>query len=156
MNSTTQEDYVKRYVVDTNSLIYYFSDVFGQGNFLTKNTNSILEQAFVSSTSNILLSIPSIVFVEIYEKFLVSEELMLRFYYEVFLTIKNAPNMEIRPLDKEVLENIVQIRGVLENHDLHDKIIVASAIVLECPIITTDGAIVRFSEQQRGTLKVLS
>ena len=58
----------KRYVTDTNSLIYYFHDLFGEGCILSQKVKGIFEQAFNLYQSNVRLSIPSVVFLEIYEK----------------------------------------------------------------------------------------
>lgn len=97
------------------------------------------------------MSVPSIVFIEIYEKWLRSEEFSRKFFYEVFTPLKQSPNVEIRAIDQEVLENLLAVDGCLAKHSLHDKIVVASAITLECPIITFDERIIEFVEN--GTKK---
>lgn len=147
MNSTTPAISVERYVVDTVAIIRYFEDVFEQEAKLSRKASRIIEQALVYPSSRMRLSIPSIVFVEIFEKWLSSEEFGARFYYEVFLPISRSPSVEIRSIDKEVLENVTKIGGVLASHDLHDKIVVATAIALECPIITSDGKIETYVSQ---------
>lgn len=91
-----------------------------------------------------MLSVPSIVFIEIYEKWLKSGEFSRKFFYEVFIPLKQSPNVEIRAIDQEVLENLLTVDGCLAKHDLHDKIVVASAITLECAIITLDENIIEF------------
>ena len=147
MNSTTPAISVERYVIDTVAVIRYFENVFKQEAKLSAKASRIIEQALVYPSSIVRLSIPSIVFIEIFEKWLSSEEFGARFYYEVFLPISRSPNVEIRSIDKEVLENVTKISGVLASHDLHDKIVVATAIALECPIITSDGKIENYVSQ---------
>lgn len=64
-----------------------------------------------------------------------------KFHYEVFNQLSQSVNVEIKPLDQEVLENLLRIGGVLADHEIHDKIILASAMMLNCSIITTDAKI---------------
>ena len=138
------------YVIDTNSLIAFYHNVFKdapdyQGSpELSSKTRRIISQAIKPLTTGIRLSIPSVVFVEIYEKWLRTEEFAKEFYYEVFSPLKQSPNVEVRPIDREVMENLIHIGGNLKNHDLHDKIILASAITLESPLITTDTEIINY------------
>ena len=151
----------KLYVIDTNCLIAFYRNVFKdapdyQGSpELSLRTKTIISQAIISRTTDIRLSIPSVVFVEIYEKWLKTEELSRKFYYEVFSLLKRSPNIEVRSIDREVLENLIHIGGNLKNHDLHDKLVLASAISLESPLITTDKAIINYVSKEKpipGTL----
>jgi predicted nucleic acid-binding protein len=103
-----------------------------------------MAEAFRTSPTDIKLSIPAVVFVEVFEKWLISEEFASRFHYEVFAPISESPNIEVKPIDQEVLENLVRIGGALADHDMHDKIILASAMMLNCPLITTDHAIIAY------------
>ncbi len=139
-----------RYVIDTNGLISFFAGVFddtpmfdGSPSISQKARNAIHE-AVSPLEGGVLLSVPSIVFIEIYEKWLRSEELFRKFFYEVFTPLKQSPNVEIRAIDQEVLENLLTVDGCLAEHDLHDKIVVASAMTLECSIITFDQKIIEF------------
>lgn len=94
-------------------------------------------------------------FVEIYEKWLKTEEFSRKFYYEIFSLLKQSPNVEVRPIDREVLENLIHIGGNLKNHDLHDKLVLASAIGLESPLITTDNDVINYVSKEKpipGTL----
>ena len=139
----------KLYVIDTNSLIYYFDSVFCDGSNLSAKAHKLIAKAFESSDSEIKLSIPSVVFVEIFEKWLKSEEFARKFHYEVFELIDQSPNIEIKPIEQEVLENLECISGSLSNHDVHDKIILASAMMLNCPLITTDQAIIAYVAENK-------
>lgn len=140
----------KRYVIDTNGLISFFSRVFEDApEFdgappISQRTRSAIELAVSPYEGSALLSVPSTVFIEIYEKWLRSGEFFHKFFYEVFTPLKQSPNIEIRAIDQEVLENLLDVDGCLAEHDLHDKIVVASAITLECPIITVDQKIIEF------------
>ncbi|MDM8525467.1 hypothetical protein QUF80_19030 [Desulfococcaceae bacterium HSG8] len=138
------------YVIDTNGLISFFSRVFDDtpkfdgAPPISRRARNIIQEAVSPSEGRVLLSVPSIVFIEIYEKWLRSEEFFRKFFYEVFTPLKQSPNVEIRAIDHEVLENLLKIDGCLAKHDLHDKIVVASAMTLECSIITVDHKIIEF------------
>ena len=153
----------KRYVIDTNGLISFYSGVFSdapgfdRAPSISRKTRYTIQEAVSSSESGVLLSIPSIIFIEIYEKWLRSEEFFRKFFYEVFIPLKQSPNVEIRAIDQEVLENLLAVDGCLTGHDLHDKIVVASAITLECSIITFDREIIKFVENgEKKIPKVLN
>lgn len=147
-----------RYVIDTNALISFFAVVFddapgfrGAPSFSAK-ARGVIRDAIYHSDSRVLLSVPSVVFIEIYEKWLRSEEFYQKFFYEVFAPLKQSPNVEIRGIDQEVLENLLSIEGRLLRHDLHDKIIVASAMTLECSIITVDPEIIDYVESGKNNI----
>ena len=141
------------YVIDTNAIISFFDSVFKQSKKysrlqpLSKKASSLIQEALISYETTIRLSIPTIVFIEIYEKWLISEEFCMIFYHEVFIPIVNSPNIEIKPIDKEVLENLLYIGDKMQNHDLHDRLVIASAKSLNVPLITSDRAINRFISQ---------
>ncbi len=139
-----------RYVIDTNGLISFFAGVFedtlgfDESLSISQKARNAIQEAVYSLEGGVLLSVPSIVFIEIYEKWLRSGEFFRKFFYEVFTPLKQSPNVEIRAIDQEVLENLLTVDGCLSEHDLHDKLVVASAITLECPIITADRKIIEF------------
>lgn len=147
-----------RYVIDTNGLISFFSAVFDntpgfdRSPSISDNARNAIKNALSPSEGCILLSVPSIVFIEIYEKWLRSGEFFRKFFYEVFVPLKQSPNIEIRAIDQEILENLLAVKGCLLEHDLHDKIIVASAITLECGIITVDPKIIEFVGNGEGKI----
>jgi len=148
----------KRYVIDTNGLISFFAGVFedilgsDDSTLISKKARNAIQEAVFFSEGGVLLSVPSIVFVEIYEKWLRSEEFFRKFFYEVFIPLKQSPNVEIRAIDQEVLENLLDVDGCLAKHDLHDKIVVASAMTLACPIITVDHKIIEFVGNGEGKI----
>ena len=51
--------------------------------------------------------------------------------------------MEIKAIEREVLENMC-IGAELANHEVHDKLILASAMMLQCPLITSDEKVIKF------------
>ncbi len=150
------------YVTDTNGIISYFDSIFENAPMfdgapvLSRKAKNIIEQAIISHYGEVKLSVPSIVFMEIHEKWLKEEEFARMFYFEVFTVLKEAPNVEIKPLDREVLENLISIDGILIDHDLHDKIVVASAMMLECPLITTDEKIIKYVDAERMIPRTIS
>lgn len=137
------------FVVDTNALMAYFNNVFGIDCTLSQRAYRLMEQALTDAPSDVRLSIPSIVFIEIFEKWLTDEEFAAKFRYEVFERIVNSPNVEIKPIEQEVLECLLDLRDELGDHDLHDKIILASAMMLYCPLITTDSKLIDYVASRR-------
>lgn len=148
----------KRYVIDTNGLISFFAGVFddapgfGGAPSISRKARNTIQMAISPSEGRVLLSVPSIVFIEIYEKGLRSSEFFRKFFYDVFVPLKQSPNIEIRAIDQEVLENLLKVDGCLAGHDLHDKIVVASAMTLECTIITADRKIMEFVGSGAGKI----
>jgi len=140
---------IKNYVTDTNSIISYFNDVFSVPQILSARARSIIHLAIDIHSSDVRLSIPSVVFLEIYDKYFVDEEIARKIRYEVFEPIKNSPNIEIKPLEQEVLENLLKISDELKSHEIHDKIVLASAMMLNCALITTDGSLIGYIKKHR-------
>lgn len=83
-------------------------------------------------------------------------EALLQFHYEVFDLVERSPNIEIKPVEQEVLENLLNIGGILADHEIHDKIILASAMMLNCSIITTDPKIREYVESNGVIPAVIS
>ena len=129
------------FVIDTSALIDYHDSLFTQNCRLSVGAQRLIATALITSDTGVALSIPSIVFIEIYRKWLKNEEFARSFYYEVYRRCADSPNVEIRSIEQEVLENLVLIRGSLARHEIHDKLILASAMVLKCPLITLDPKI---------------
>ena len=142
------------YVIDTCALISFFDGVFVHASGydgsprLSNRATGIITEAVNSGGTQIRLSIPSVVFIEIYEKWLHAEEFCRMFYYEVFEPLRKSGNVEIRPTDREVLENLMCIGGQLADHDLHDRLILASAMALRAPLITTDEVVTAYVKER--------
>lgn len=145
-----------RFVVDTTSLISYFSEIFEEPPKISPTALKIIDKAFRESTP--LLIFPSIVFIEIYKKFFLNEEKAAQIRIEVFERIRQRENMEIKPLEKEVLENFVKIVDIEPdyNFDNHDKQVLASAMMLQCPLITSDTRLIRYNRRKNVIPKVIS
>ncbi len=137
------------FVIDTNCLIAYYKNVFNASCLISRRCKNIIDTALSPFPKDIKISIPSVVFIEIFEKWLKIEELSRKFYYEVFVPITNSPNIEIRQIDCEVLESLQIIRGRLEGHDLHDKLVLASAYVLKSRLMTTDSEVIKFINETK-------
>lgn len=135
---------IDRYVIDTCALISFYDSVFTEhyrysGSLrLSPKAERIIYSAIYSQETHIRMSIPSVVFIEIHEKWLDNEEFCKKFFYEVFSPIISSEYVEIRPMDKEVLENLLILKGELANHEIHDRLVLASAMTLNAPLITSD------------------
>jgi PIN domain nuclease of toxin-antitoxin system len=134
------------YVCDTNSVIDYFEEVFRAGCKLSAGAKAIFSDALCRRETDIRISVPAVVFVEIFDKWCRSEEFARKFHYEVYVRLAESPNIEIRPLDREMLECMMDIEGNLASHEMHDKMILASAIVLQCILISSDTEIRAYNE----------
>lgn len=145
----------KRYVVDTTSLISYFSEVFGKPSQISQYALDIIDKAFHDDST--LLIFPSVVFIEILQKFIREEE-GAKIRSEVFERIKSRDNMEIQPLEEEVLRNFIKIQDIESkyNFDNRDKQILASAMMLQCPLITSDLRLIRYNKKKKVIPKIIS
>ena len=144
-----------RVVLDTVALISYFSDIFKQESQISHTGISIIDKAFTYE-NEVLLSIPSIVFVEIFDRWVTDEESGARIKAEVLERILIAPNIEIKRIDSEVLENYLLLNDPNINIENHDKIILASAIMLGWSLITSDSTLIQYVEKHRVIPKVIS
>lgn len=135
---------IQLFVCDTNALISFFNELFETESVISWHGREIIQKAFEKHSSEVRISIPSIVFIEIYEKWALNEEFLAKFYYEALIPILDSPFFEIKPIEKEVLENIVKIHEHSCNLELNDMIILSSAMMLNCPLITSDSPISDF------------
>lgn len=145
------------YVCDTCCLISYFNDIFeplGANIALTYNARSLMDSAIQPFECNVKISIPSVVFIEIFDKWLKKEENVKRFYFDAFLKLQNSPNIEIKTIEKAVLRNLVTIEDVLDRHEISDKIVVASALELDCSLFTTDTKIIEYYRNKNQLYKI--
>ncbi len=63
------------------------------------------------------------------------EEFQAKFRTEVFEPVRQAPNIEIREVDAEVLEMFLSLQDSDINLENRDRLILASAAVLKAPLI---------------------
>ena len=143
-NLTWLDTSMGRYVLDTSGLIAYFDEIFPKSKRLSEHANSLISEALYSRGTPIRLTVPSIAFVEVFEKWLTTEEILRRFYYEAYLPIEESPNIEVRGIDEEILHALISIGEPLDHHEIHDKLIVACAVVLDCHLITSDEAVAAY------------
>ena len=147
---------IQRYVIDTCSLISYFNRVFEDSQKLSTRAQRIIGRAFHSFPEDVKLSIPAVVFVEIFEKWITTNEFAAKFHYEVFQLVVQSPNIEIKPIEREVLDNLLLIGDSMSDHEIHDKIILASAMMLNCPLITIDTKIINYVDEHRVIPRIVS
>jgi len=150
----------RRLVADTTALISYFSSVFNQGSKISKRAISLIDSAF-RYEDEVILSIPGVVFVEIFDKWFrgdksQDEEFRAKFKFEVFEQVRRAPNIEIREIDAEVLEKFLSLQDPDINLENSDRLILASAAVLESPLITSDSDLIRYVKKHRVIPSIIS
>lgn len=137
------------YVVDTCALISYFQPYLkGSDVSISEESLSIIDKAFYSNEINLI--IPSTVFIEIFKKWFKTEEDAARIRTEIYHRISERENMEIQPFDKEILGNFLRIVDIEpnQNFDNHDKQILAAAMTMECPLITSDTRLIRYNKRK--------
>lgn len=141
------------YVVDTVTFINYYNDFFNEESRISSSTRKLLDKCFDYFDSEYKLIIPSIVFVELYDKFLKSEEKAFEFKYEIFNPIKENIDIQIRSIDQELMECFINIQIAKVKLELHDKIVLSTALILNCPIITCDNKIIEFLNNTDKTIR---
>ncbi len=141
----------KRFVIDTTAIISYFDSVFEQGTQITKDALNFIGNAFETEYETILI-IPGVVFVEIFDKWFRDaggEEFQAKFRSEVLEPVLRAPNIEIREVDSEILEAFLTLQDQDINLENRDRLILASAVVLNTPLITSDSKLGRFVRKNK-------
>lgn len=141
-------------VLDSCAVISYFGEFFMGPNTLSSKARMLIEQGF-SNDSSVRITIPSLVIVEIYEKWLVTVDKLDFFRKYIFELIMESPNVEIRPLDSETIETFLQIDDGAVNLECHDRLILAVAVLLDGHIVTSDGEIDTYVKKRRVTRGVL-
>jgi PIN domain nuclease of toxin-antitoxin system len=145
--STSQE--FKVYVSDTVALIWYFANVFEQTSELSRSATSIFDKAINSTTPFIQLIIPAVSIIEIFDKWLKTEEFARKFYFEVYAKLLQSENVYFREVDSDVLAELLRIDGALANHEINDKLILACAMALDCSLISSDPKIKEFVDASK-------
>ena len=114
------------FLSDTHALLWYFTE----SPKLSQKAKEIFEK---SEQGKFVIFIPSIVIAESLSIF--SKKKITFDFASVFERIKKSENYTIIPLDHKVLHTMINTDEVTE---LHDKIIVATAKLLNVPLITKD------------------
>lgn len=115
------------YSLDTHPLVWYFT---GQKT-LSPKAKKVLDEIFSEQVSCFL---SSIVLLEAFHSSLKQK----RFVFSKFLRNLRHQNIVIVPLDKVVLSECYKLPRSLS---IHDRVIVATAKVNNCVLITKDKAI---------------
>lgn len=116
------------YVADTHSLVWYFTE----DSRLSKKAVEAFEQALNKGT----VIIPAVVLAEII--FIAKKGKITLTFEETLKKIEQYENYYVAPLDIEILRITDNIQVDLE---MHDKLIVATAICFETKLITKDEQI---------------
>ena len=122
------------YVLDTCSFYSYcckYLNIFTDKEIsLQENTLNILYNAFHSN--NVKIIIPSVIMIEIFDHYFNSDEFINRFKYDVYYNILNNgredSKIAIIDIDLEVMENLFDCYTDEISVDLHDKLIIATAL----------------------------
>ncbi|MBK6400036.1 MAG: PIN domain-containing protein [Flavobacterium sp.] len=137
-----------RYVIDSVSLINYFNKLFNEADKISPDARRIINNGF-NTFSGVKLVIPSTVFLELHTKFVSNKEMAKKIYYELYYRIKECPDIEVKPLEREVVEHFIAIDNSIVDLEHNDKLILAAAIQLQCPIITIDPKIVSYVKKTK-------
>lgn len=143
------------YVADTVALIWYFADVFGQVSGLSTKATQLFDNAIYDSSPFIKIAISSVTFIEIFDKWITNESFAEKFYYEVYTKLIRSSNIIFSEIDQSVLEELVKIDGILDKHEINDKLILASAMSLNCSLITCDPKIKAFVDDRKVIPSIL-
>ncbi len=113
------------FVTDTHSLVWYFTEDAR----LSKKAFDAFEGTVKSGT----VIVPAVVLAEI--MFIAKKGRVTLTFEETLKKIEGYENFEIAPLDAEILTIADKIEADLE---MHDKLIVATALYYEAALITKD------------------
>ena len=114
------------YVVDTHPLIWYLAEK------LPKNIDDVFEEC---EAGNNTIFVPTIVLAECY--YLSKREKIKLNFEEILGKIKGSSNFLITPFNADIIELFPKI----DIEEIHDKIIVATAKLLNTALITKDRKI---------------
>ncbi len=145
----------KLYVSDTNAIIGAFPEVFRKASQLSTRSQDYVVRAFRGDNS-LRLSIPSVAFIELYDKWCWDAESTRKIYYEIFVAARESEVIEIRELDAEIVEIICSFDDSIVNLESHDKIALASAVVLGAPLITSDLKLINYVKRTQVIASILS
>src|SRR3989344_2162144 len=122
------------YVTDTHPLFWFLTN----NKRLSSNARILFEKTETGKSSII---VPSIVLAEL--MYLFEKQNLRDKFKEVLKRIEIALNYEVYPLDTEVINISSKIISVKE---IHDRIIIATAKLLDYPLITKDEEIINSEE----------
>lgn len=145
----------KRFVVDTVAITSYFAEIFDQKQQISSKGLEWIKNAFAHPYSYIMI-VPSIVFVEIFDNWFKPyhglDEFRAKFTAEVIHPILQAPNIEIREIDTEIMETFLRLGDSSNRLENRDRIILASAVTLQTPLVTSDPKIIQYCNIHSGII----
>jgi PIN domain nuclease of toxin-antitoxin system len=118
------------FVTDTHSLVWYFTDDLRLSRRALKSFESTVKEGQII--------VPTVVLAEIL--FIAQKGRVNLGFTETVAMIEAMDNFEIAPLDLEVLRMADRIEAPLE---MHDKLIVATALCYDSSLITRDEQITK-------------
>lgn len=118
------------FVTDTHSLVWYFTDDKRLGKKALKSFEGTVKSGYII--------IPTIVLAEI--QFISRNGRISLSFSETLARIETTGNFEVAPLDMEVLK---RADGIKSNLEMHDKLIVATALCYDAGLITRDVQITK-------------
>jgi len=116
------------YVVDTHSLVWYFTE----SPRLSKKALKVFEKTREEGA----IIIPTVVLAEIMH--IARKGRINMSFADTIKRIEESENFEIAPLDLDILKTADEIEYGLE---MHDRLIVATALFFDVPLITRDEVI---------------
>lgn len=116
------------YVTDTHSLVWYFTEDVK----LSRNAGEAFEGTIKEGT----IIIPAVVLAEL--MFIAKKGKINLTFEETIARIEECENFDIAPLDIDILKVADKIEMSME---MHDRVIVATAIYHEAVLITRDERI---------------
>lgn len=113
------------YVTDTHSLVWYFTE--------DARLSAKALMAFEETIQDGMVFVPAVVLAEI--MFIAKKGRITLTFEETPQRIEEYDNFEVAPLDVDVLKIADQIELDME---MHDRLIVATALYFNAPLITKD------------------
>ncbi|QPC83663.1 hypothetical protein G4Y79_04580 [Phototrophicus methaneseepsis] len=135
--------------MDTVALVSYYHEIFDDlSRISAKGMRIIADAVDYGGNDGTLLIIPSVVFLEIFDNWCRVEksedELRAQIFSDIFIPLRDLTNVEIREIDLELLHKFLELDDMKINLENRDRIILATALILEADLITTDSKIKDF------------
>lgn len=118
---------MEQFSIDTHPLIWYAS---GSTKNIGKKAIEILKRC-EDSNATVRLIVPTLVVLEIFHFTLKRPDAK----FADFLNALSSMNVSVVPFDEHVLKACYRLPRKL---DIHDRVIAATAIVYDCPLVTKD------------------
>lgn len=147
----------KKYILDTCAIISYFKDIFNDDKDISKEIRNEISTALSPSRyfqSPVKLIIPAMAFIEIRDKWCCRDEEREKIRHEVFLTFSDCENVNICPFEENIMREALSLNKYDCSFDNHDKYFIATALVYESPLITSDEKIKKFQKYCNGKLEI--